>query len=245
MKKLAAHDFEDILQCCIPWVTLLIALPSPCAFCFTSSYWHNPNMLSPHDETVADLLYLSMYWHALTKLRMHTDSSLAEFRLVTTGFTNALHHFTDVTCQAFDTVETDAKYAKRKHNEAQCQQKAGLTSVGTSTEHLDQRMSFNLSTLKAHAIADYPDQIEIFGTTDSYSMQIGELEHCIVKKWHGQMNKNKATKQLVKLNTVELIHNKMFAELQQTLSEDLKKASCADDTEDHTKPYRIAFEESP
>ncbi|KAK0502591.1 hypothetical protein EDD18DRAFT_1065651, partial [Armillaria luteobubalina] len=120
---------------------------------------------------------------------------------------------------------------------------------------------FNLSTLKAHAIADYPDQIEMFGTTDSYNMQIvcyidhildvltdwtqGELEHCIVKKQHGQMNKNKATKQLVKLDTVELIHNKMFAKLQQTLSEDLKKASGADDTEDHTKPYCIALEESP
>ncbi|KAK0502592.1 hypothetical protein EDD18DRAFT_1065464, partial [Armillaria luteobubalina] len=59
MKKLAARDFEDILQCCIPCVEGLLPL--------------------------ADLLYLSMYWHALTKLHMHTDSSLAEFRLVTTS----------------------------------------------------------------------------------------------------------------------------------------------------------------
>ncbi|KAK0471675.1 hypothetical protein IW261DRAFT_1344221, partial [Armillaria novae-zelandiae] len=77
-------------------------------------------LLSLHDETVADLLYLSMYWHALAKLCMHTNSSLAEFRLVTTSFANALYHFTDVTCQAFDTVKTDAEYAKQICNEAQC-----------------------------------------------------------------------------------------------------------------------------
>ncbi|PBK60412.1 hypothetical protein ARMSODRAFT_898121 [Armillaria solidipes] len=242
MKKLAARDFEDILQCCIP--------------CFEGL------LPSPHDETVADLLYLSTYWHALAKLHMHTDSSLAEFRLVTTGFTNALRHFTDVTCQAFDTVETDAEYAKRKRNEARRQQKAGTTSVGTSTERPDRgilpvgtstrnegsgkrKRQFNLSTSKAHAIADYPDQIEMFGTTDSYSTQIGELEHRTVKKRHGQTNKNKATKQLVNLDTVELVHDKMFAELQRTLSEDPKEALDEGEIDDRTQHYRIALEESP
>ncbi|SJL10770.1 uncharacterized protein ARMOST_14164 [Armillaria ostoyae] len=233
MKKLAARDFEDILQCCLP--------------CFEGL------LPSPHDETVADLLYLSTYWHALAKLRMHTDSFLAEFRLVTTGFTNALRHFTDVTCQAFDTVKTDAEYAKRKHNEARRQQKAGTTSVGTSTERPDRgilsvgtstrndgsgkkKRQFNLSTSKAHA--DYSDQIEMFGTTDSY-------KHRTVKKRHGQTNKNKATWQLVKLDTAELVHDKMFAELQRTLAEDPKEPLDEGDIDDRTQQYHVALEESP
>ncbi|KAK0214739.1 hypothetical protein EDD85DRAFT_782705, partial [Armillaria nabsnona] len=99
------------------------------------------------------------------------------------------------------------------------------------------KRQFNLSTLKAHAIADYPDQIEMFVTTDSYSTQIGELEHHTVKKRHGQTNKNKATKQLVKLDTVELVHDKMFAELQWMLAEDPKEALDEGDIDDRMQQY--------
>ncbi|KAG1855220.1 hypothetical protein DFJ58DRAFT_727662 [Suillus subalutaceus] len=56
MKKLAARDFEDILQCAIPIFEGLFP----------------PN----HDATVQSLLYRFSEWHALAKLRLHSDSTL-------------------------------------------------------------------------------------------------------------------------------------------------------------------------
>ncbi|CAE6462408.1 unnamed protein product [Rhizoctonia solani] len=38
-------------------------------------------------------------------------------------------------------------------------------------------MTFNLSTIKLHGMADFADAIEMFGTADGYSTQITELEH--------------------------------------------------------------------
>ncbi|KAG8220326.1 hypothetical protein J3R82DRAFT_3536 [Butyriboletus roseoflavus] len=35
----------------------------------------------------------------------------------------------------------------------------------------------NLTTYKYHVLADYPDTIRRYGTTDSYTTQLGELEH--------------------------------------------------------------------
>ncbi|KAN0088099.1 hypothetical protein V8E55_006720, partial [Tylopilus felleus] len=35
----------------------------------------------------------------------------------------------------------------------------------------------NIQTYKIHSLADYPVQIRMFGTTDSYSTQAGEFKH--------------------------------------------------------------------
>lgn len=57
---LAACNYEDILQCCIP--------------CFEGL------LPSLHNETIPNLLYLMNYWHSLlSKLCMHTDTSLHTF----------------------------------------------------------------------------------------------------------------------------------------------------------------------
>ncbi|KAJ3724782.1 hypothetical protein C8R42DRAFT_640705 [Lentinula raphanica] len=44
------------------------------------------------------------------------------------------------------------------------------------------RKLFNLNTYKFHALGDYPWTIRTFGTTDSYSTQLSELEHRRVKR---------------------------------------------------------------
>ncbi|KII90776.1 hypothetical protein PLICRDRAFT_697259 [Plicaturopsis crispa FD-325 SS-3] len=197
MKKLAARDFEDILQCCIP--------------CFEGL------LPAPHDESVADLLYLATYWHSLAKLRMHTDSSLKVLDKVTVAFGQAIRHFADVTCPAFDTVETDAEYASRGRAERRRQQKATENSNGqaasTNTPMGKRQRTFNLQTAKLHFLGDYGTQIRFFGTTDSYNTQIGELEHRVVKKRHGRGSKKHVVPQLVKLDVNETVHDRMAEEL--------------------------------
>ncbi|KAG2055078.1 hypothetical protein BDR06DRAFT_882859, partial [Suillus hirtellus] len=59
MKRLVARDFEDILQCAIPVFEGL----------FPAS----------HDMVVQSLLFRFAQWHALTKLRIHSESTLSFF----------------------------------------------------------------------------------------------------------------------------------------------------------------------
>ncbi|OBZ70227.1 hypothetical protein A0H81_10051 [Grifola frondosa] len=56
LKQLAAHDYEDILQCSIPAFEGLLP--------------------EPHNKVLMDLLFVFAQWHGLAKLRMHTDETL-------------------------------------------------------------------------------------------------------------------------------------------------------------------------
>ncbi|KAK0492982.1 hypothetical protein EDD18DRAFT_1310769 [Armillaria luteobubalina] len=56
--------------------------------------------------------------------------------------------------------------------------------------------AFNLLTYKNHALGDYVWTIPMFGTTDSYSTQIGEQEHHRVKLFYARTNKHGHVKQI-------------------------------------------------
>ncbi|KAK0492585.1 hypothetical protein EDD18DRAFT_1108960 [Armillaria luteobubalina] len=56
--------------------------------------------------------------------------------------------------------------------------------------------AFNLLTYKNHALGDYVWTIPMFGTTDSYSTQIGEQEHHRVKLFYARTNKRGHVKQI-------------------------------------------------
>ncbi|KAG6912787.1 hypothetical protein DXG01_012157, partial [Tephrocybe rancida] len=53
--------------------------------------------------------------------------------------------------------------------------------VATVPVHQRKERQFNLNTYKMHALGDYAATIRAFGTTDSYSMETGELEHRVPK----------------------------------------------------------------
>ncbi|KAI3997994.1 hypothetical protein K525DRAFT_275768 [Schizophyllum commune Loenen D] len=56
--------------------------------------------------------------------------------------------------------------------------------------------TLNLSTYKFHALGDYVRSIKLYGTTDSYSTQLSELAHRLVKKLYQLTNKKDAMKQV-------------------------------------------------
>ena len=59
----------------------------------------------PYNGTVLELVYIVMHWHALAKLHMHTDSSLAVLDSTTTLLGTRLRQFaTD--CESLDVRET-------------------------------------------------------------------------------------------------------------------------------------------
>ncbi|KAJ7581570.1 hypothetical protein C8J56DRAFT_1102833, partial [Mycena floridula] len=201
LKKMAGRDFEDILQCLIPCFEGLLDLKED-------------------EQSILDLLYVSVYWHGLAKLRMHTDSSLAELELVTKALGNCLRHFADITCQHYKTVETDKEYSTRKRTEARAKEKS-TDSAPTAEKDKSARRArtFNLETTKIHQLGYYVPYIKEFGTTDSYSTQIGELEHRVVKRRYGQTNHQAVVDQIVDRGILELVHDRMMAEYQSALLE--------------------------
>ncbi|KAG6838659.1 hypothetical protein C0991_009889 [Blastosporella zonata] len=58
MKKLAARDYEDILQCSIPAFEGLLP--------------------EPHNKILLDLYFELATWHGLAKLKMHTETTLED-----------------------------------------------------------------------------------------------------------------------------------------------------------------------
>jgi hypothetical protein len=75
-------------------------------------------------------------------------------------------------CPQFDTTKTLSKSAANLHAEA-TRIKKGKPSTNTSTQGAKQiAKTFNITTLKFHSIAHYPDAIAMYGTTKSYSIQM-------------------------------------------------------------------------
>lgn len=162
MKKLAARDFEDILQ-----VRTLITL--------TNSSMHRHKfrfnqcsipafeglLPEPFNGMLLRLLYKTAEWHALAKLRLHTEATLNLLEAITKEFGYLMRQFRDKTSNEFNTVELPHGADARKGG-----------------EHSSKGKTLNLNTYKFHALADYVATIRLFGTTDSYSTLLVSFIHC-------------------------------------------------------------------
>jgi len=89
MKKLAAQDFEDLLQVYITWdisyCTVLISSSAPFQFEGLLGGQHNHQLMK--------LLYHMSEWHALAKLQMHTEDSLVLMEEITKELGDLLCQF--------------------------------------------------------------------------------------------------------------------------------------------------------
>ena len=81
------------------------------------------------------LLYRTAEWHALAKLRMHSDSTLLLLEELTTEFGQLIRQFRDLTCSQFKTVELSRETAARKRRGAK-QQPAASSAVPHSSSKL-------------------------------------------------------------------------------------------------------------
>ncbi|KAJ3858704.1 hypothetical protein EV359DRAFT_75819 [Lentinula novae-zelandiae] len=172
MKKLAARDFKDLLQCAIP--TFEGLLPDE------------------HNARLMKLLYRLGEWHALAKLWMHTDLTLRDLSSCTAVVGTLMHEFRDKTCSQFNVVELPSEQQARSRRQAQRNAQRHSAASSQPSQHKDtsrKARTLNLFTYKFHAMADYVPAIRWFGTIDSYSTQLGELAHRLVKRLYGLTNK--------------------------------------------------------
>jgi len=126
----------------------------------------------PHNSQVQRLLFLLCHWHALAKLRMHTDYTLDIMEHTTAQLAQQMRNFSSETCPAFATKELRREAESRRRRKAQ-----GGPSKTAYSPAVDVRWPkmLNLCTYKVHALGDYHDQIKMFGTTDSFSTQLVRL----------------------------------------------------------------------
>lgn len=149
------------------------------------------DLLPPlHNSKLLTLLYRLAEWHALAKLRMHTEITLQYLEKTTTTIGKELRSFRDTICAAYTCKELPREISRRARRQ---RKKKGHSKQATQPIIMDlppgSEMSqdavpppipdilpktkfFNLCTYKLHALGDYAQTIRLFGTTDSYSTQI-------------------------------------------------------------------------
>nr|GAT43813.1 predicted protein [Mycena chlorophos] len=177
MKKMAARDFEDILQCLGPVAE---------------------DLFEQYDALVQKLIIELQVWHAYAKLRQHTTASLVRFRKITVELCATIRKFARETAD-LETCETPQEQGRRKRRDAAkaAQQAAdGDVPVAEATESGPRARPLNLETYKYHTLPDYPEWIPLIGTTDSTSTQVGELAHRFLKYLYGRTNRRNFVKQI-------------------------------------------------
>ncbi|KIO30648.1 hypothetical protein M407DRAFT_20363 [Tulasnella calospora MUT 4182] len=171
LKNWAARTYEDCLQCCIP--------------CFEGLF------PEPHNQHILRLLYTLALWHGLAKLRQHTDETLDRLAATTRLLGKELRFFANHVCPKFDTVETPKERAARERRSRAAMEKSSTSKGKQKVFTGSLPKSFSLRTVKLHLLGHYVAVIRWFGTTDSYSSQIGELQHRVVKSYYRRGNKKK------------------------------------------------------
>ncbi|KAG6839738.1 hypothetical protein C0991_012134 [Blastosporella zonata] len=155
MKKLAAWDCKEILQCAI--LAFKHLLPRK------------------HNVIVLNLLFELATWHGLAKLQMHTASTLRDLDASLTRLGQDLRQFKKITCATYVTLELPAEVAAHGRQTAAlatCQKSSAKQLANDSAPTKWEPWTRDLSTVKLHSLGDYVDNICRHGTTDNYSTQI-------------------------------------------------------------------------
>ncbi|KAK7685095.1 hypothetical protein QCA50_011932 [Cerrena zonata] len=207
MKKLAARDFEDLLQCFLPVIEGLF--PDPV-----------------HNRAIQDLVFTLAEWHANAKLRLHTASTVDILRQLTREYGIRLRHFATHICPSYDTRELPKEEAARVRRQAkQRTNRVGEGAPPKPSSTPKTARSFQLTTYKLHAMGDYVQQIVLFGSTDSYSTQPGELEHRSVKRYYSRTNKIQPTRQIARIHRRERILSKALTQRKEAREKAREKKS--------------------
>lgn len=158
MKRLAARDFEDLLQVLSEkkvLCNLLIRLTRRTIQCAIPVF--EGLLPGQHNNILLNLLFDLATWHAFAKLRLHTKQTLELFDAATNYLGHSTRKFERTTCRYYHTTELPQEHAARGRRTAALSAKQGRAiTPGTSRP---KQKKLNLHTYKFHALRDYVDTI--------------------------------------------------------------------------------------
>ena len=117
-----------------------------------------------HEEVILRMLFTLATYHALGKMRIHTEYTLSYWEHATVCLSNELQHFHD------QIADLDIHEMPQEACNRACQNN---TAASRSYVRSDWKpKTFSLATYKFHALGDGPAAVCEYGTTDSYSTAI-------------------------------------------------------------------------
>lgn len=125
---------------------------------------------------ILTLLYQTAKWHALTKLRVHSESMLNHLEAQTKILGQQMQAFHDVTKDTFNMVELPSETVAQR-----CRFLTANGNIGAQPRGSLKRV-LNLQTYKFHALGDYVQSIQLFGTVNSHSTQLVHTSQAIICK---------------------------------------------------------------
>jgi hypothetical protein len=121
-----------------------------------------------------DLLFELCTWHALAKLRMHTETTIRDLEHSTRRLGFIVRDFKRTICAEYQTKELPADNAPRGRRKAARTSKmpSRQNKKALKKSEAEKKKKFNLTTYKWHALADYPAAIRRFGPVDGYTTEV-------------------------------------------------------------------------
>ena len=128
-------------------------------------------MPQKHDKIIRKLLFELATWHALAKLRLHTESTLNALENSATRLGSLLQKFKTDVCSAYATRNLPSEEAARGRRQAAKAQKAGggAQPPTKTSAKVSKFRNFNMETYKLHGFPDYPSSIRAYGVTENTS----------------------------------------------------------------------------
>ncbi|QRW12580.1 colossin-A [Ceratobasidium sp. AG-Ba] len=212
LKRLAARDFEDILQVRFYRFCLL------------------PDSI---DTQTQQLLFSLTRWHALAKLRQHTSATLRHLSAETTKLGDKMREFEAITAGLI-VFETPREFRARQRRAAAKTQKQPHTNEPQTLTR--KQCKLNLNTFKFHALGDYHRYCSEW--YNRLVLNSSKLQHRKIKSQWFRTNKREAVLQMTKMgdigDAIDVIQERLDKRTQSGASDESLLADCT-----NAEPYHI------
>ena len=116
-----------------------------------------------YDSVVQDALWHLAWFHALARLRAHSERTLLTFDEAVITLGKAMRTFLTRVCARVKTKELPKETHARQRRKQAASKETVKVSPNTKT--------LNLNTYKYHRLGDYPSAVREYGPLDGFSTQ--------------------------------------------------------------------------
>lgn len=127
-------------------------------------------------------------FHSFAKLRLHTETTIADLEHSTTRLGEGLRTFQKIVCPAYQTYELPTEEAARARRKVAATkkgqdsaQKEKAKAPNPTRGGTRRKSFFNMNTYKLHALGGYAKAIRKYGSMDNYNTQTVFFLYCCLQ----------------------------------------------------------------